>query len=71
MKDYFVFKGGDMFLLFYNVGDAGKTEDRGIHCGRVGGAWFSTWWRQRPMPAKFSSDWKARPWVLLSLQSYR
>ena len=27
MKDYFVFKEGDTFHLFYNVGDAGKTQD--------------------------------------------
>ena len=27
MKDYYVFKEGDTFHLFYNVGDAGKTQD--------------------------------------------
>ncbi len=27
MKDYYVWKEGDTFHLFYNVGDAGKTQD--------------------------------------------
>ncbi len=27
MKDYYVFKEGDTFHLFYNVGDAGSTQD--------------------------------------------